>query len=716
MNPAIELALVCTLLIMTAAFVTRRSTLKVQVVTLALATLLCVPIAEKWASDVRAERLALQLDRYRPADLTQSPSSPYAGSRACKACHPQEYATWASSFHRTMTQEVTPKTVLADFDDVELDYQGRTYRAFRDGDRFMIDVPKIGTTGEEPDERVVRQVVMSTGSHHQQLYWYPRPEADAPPDSEAEDIYHERCAACHEDGDGPPLSAQELHVDTVRAALKNKEHNKKIQPPLSAEEAARMVPFVERMQIIDRLMQFPFSWLIDDQRWVHEDLTFLGPPDEVLDIEPYDQGWSNACDACHAVAARFEAPFAGHLGEASVVELGISCEVCHGPAQNHVLTHMNPLARYEAHNGKVPDDIVNPVRLSPRRSAAVCGQCHAETADNDARPPNRFKPGMRLEDYIHPVQRHDPPHPKWLERALLAEEDLLDSGFWGDGTVRIAGRDYNGLMRTGCHTEGELTCTTCHVMHGDDPNDQLRPEAKTNEVCERCHQSIAKDVSAHTHHPPESAGSLCYNCHMPKTTWGLLGAMRAHRVTSPNAATTAATGRPSACNLCHLDRSFASVRDTLVDWYDQAPPTGPETAKRTMPDDLSAAVVWLLRGDGVQRAVVAWHFGWEPARQTTDPWWAPGVLARGLNDPYAAVRYTAYRSLKRYPGFTEFAFDFGAEADELYEKRVEALKNWSPPAGKSEPRAGILQGGIVDHGRLLGLEITKDQRPVAVNE
>ena len=56
--------------------------------------------------------------RYRPADLTLSPSSPYAGSKACQACHPAEYATWRDSYHRTMTQEVREGTVLADFDDV----------------------------------------------------------------------------------------------------------------------------------------------------------------------------------------------------------------------------------------------------------------------------------------------------------------------------------------------------------------------------------------------------------------------------------------------------------------------------------------------------------------------------------------------------------------------------------------------------------------------
>lgn len=716
MNPTLELALVCTLLITTAAVVTRRSKLTVQVATLAVAVALCVPIAEKWAHDVRAFRADTQLARYRPADLTQSPSSPYAGSRACQACHPAEYATWQKSYHRTMTQAVGEGTVLADFDDVTLKWEGRTYRAFRDGDRYMIDVPKIGTDGDEPDERVVRPVVMSTGSHHQQLYWYPMPDADAPPDPVAEAIYATRCASCHGEngigGQAPGLTGRELMVEEIQAMVTSTKHAHLVNPHLTEEEIDKMVRFVERMQIVDKLMQFPFSWIVADQRWVHEDYTFLGPPYEEEDEEPYDQGWSNACDGCHAVGARFEAPEPGRLGNASVVELGISCEVCHGPAQRHVLNHRNPVARY-ASDGPA-DDIVNPVRLSKKRNAAVCGQCHAETVDM-AKPVGRFKPGDLVEDYVHVVRYVPPPYPDWLAGAIAGEHDLLESGFWDDGTMRIAGRDYNALIETGCHTKGELTCTTCHAMHGPDSDDQLKPEAKSNAVCVDCHATEADDLTAHTHHEAGSSGSLCYNCHMPHTTWGLLGAMRAHRITSPNAGVALNTGRPNACNLCHLDRTFAWTVDKLQEWYGQEPPVGPQPEQLHMPDDVAASVVWLLRGNGVQRGVAAWHFGWDVAVQTSASWWAPPLLARALNDPYPAVRYAVHKALTSYDGYADFGFDYAANADVLYQERLRALALWTPPDDDAAPTALMLPSGP-DYGRIQALEILRDTRPVAVNE
>jgi predicted CXXCH cytochrome family protein len=583
----------------------------------------------------------------------------------------------------------------------------------------MVDVPKVGTTGEDPDDRVVRPIVMSTGSHHQQLYWYPLPNADKAPDAVAEAIYATRCASCHGDdgvgGEAPALTGREHMEGFIRTAMKASTHRHLVNPPLSDEELDKMVRFVLRMQFIDRLMQFPFSWIVADDRWVHEDYTFLGPPYDPSVKEPYDQGWSNACDGCHAVEARFETPDPGRLGRASVVELGISCEVCHGPARNHVLRHKNPLARYRAHNEDIEDDIVNPVDLSPSRGAAVCGQCHGETIDKQDDPVGRFRPGDRLEDHVHVVRMMPRPYPDWLASAIASEEDLLESGFWQDGTMRVAGRDYNALIETGCHTEGELTCTTCHQMHGPDPNDQLKPEAKSNEVCAKCHASVASDLSAHTHHAPDSPGSLCYNCHMPHTTWGLLGAMRAHRVTSPNASVALTTGRPNACNLCHLDWPFEKTAKTLSAWYGQPPPPGPQPPELHMPKDVSAAAVWVLRGNGVQRAVAAWHFGWDTAMQTSDSWWAPAFLARALNDPYPAVRYVAHKSLTKYAGYQDFGFDYAADADALYAERLRALSLWKPRS-EAVPAALFVESGSLDYGRIEALEILRDTRPVSVNE
>ena len=60
----------------------------------------------------------------------------------------------------------------------------------------------------------------------------------------------------------------------------------------------------------------------------------------------------------------------------------------------------------------------------------------------------------------------------------------------------------------------------------------------------------------------------------------------------------------------------------------------------------------------MQRATAAWHFGWEPAMQASGKNFQAPLLARSLDDPYAAVRYLAERSLRKFDGYEDFAYDF----------------------------------------------------------
>ena len=98
----------------------------------------------------------------------------YVSSATCRSCHPSQYATWHGSFHRTMTQVATPESVRADFDQVVVDaVHGRPMRLERRGDEFWAEFDDPGWEGDPRDRpRITRQVVMITGSHHQNIYWY----------------------------------------------------------------------------------------------------------------------------------------------------------------------------------------------------------------------------------------------------------------------------------------------------------------------------------------------------------------------------------------------------------------------------------------------------------------------------------------------------------------------------------------------------------------
>ena len=119
-------------------------------------------------------------------------------------------------------------------------------------------------------------------------------------------------------------------------------------------------------------------------------------------------------------------------------------------------------------------------------------------------------------------------------------------------------------------------------MHGyHDRNDQLTPRMETNSACTQCHEDIRENLTAHTKHAANSAGSSCYNCHMPHKTYGLLSAIRSHQIDSPSVAAQLKTGRVNACNLCHINKSLSWTNEHLAEWYNQKPAELNTEAKRT---------------------------------------------------------------------------------------------------------------------------------------
>ena len=120
------------------------------------------------------------LDDLRLVDLQHLhpavvPIQGYVGSDACRTCHEDNHASWHASYHRTMTQRATPEAVMGDFDQ-KVVVKGREYELFRRGDLCWakMDNPDVEEGGAPA--RLERPIVMTTGSHHMQVCWYPTGE------------------------------------------------------------------------------------------------------------------------------------------------------------------------------------------------------------------------------------------------------------------------------------------------------------------------------------------------------------------------------------------------------------------------------------------------------------------------------------------------------------------------------------------------------------
>lgn len=463
---------------------------------------------------------------------------------------------------------------------------------------------------------------------------------------------------------------------------------------------------------------YPYLYNFELERFVPMYAQFLLPPG----TDPGIMGnqWNSQCIMCHATNGKPRLRASGEM-MTTAAEFGIACEACHGPGEEHIKANRSPARRYGLAFGDHADDtIVLPTRLSVRRGSEVCGQCHSAPANavDTAYMHNgwQFRPGDDLEAR-RPTLRISTD-----DAARLARDPQLrtyvSQRMWSDGMIRITGREYNGLLETACFQRGELSCLSCHSMHrqdGDDrpfeewADDQLKPEALGDETCVSCHEAIGERVEAHTHHPPGSAGSTCYNCHMPHSSYGLLKAVRSHQVSNPTVQESIEVGRPNACNLCHLDRSFEWTADYLDEWYDVPSPSLDADQR-----EVAASVLWALRGDAGQRALAAWHMGWQPAQEASGTEWIAPYLAQLLEDPYYAVRILAYRSLRSLDPFDEFEYDFVGRDADLAGSHDRARALWADSA----PDARLLQsrGVPLDRARYDALLMRRDETPIQLVE
>jgi predicted CXXCH cytochrome family protein len=571
----------------------------------------------------------------------------HASSAACRSCHPAEWQSWYSSFHRTMTEPANGDSVRAPWD-VVLTSRGHTYVLARRGEEFWVTLPDpdrsaaLARRGEPLDAApaVERRVVMTTGSHHYQAYWVPGARGN-------------------------------------------------------------------------ELWQLPIVYHFESNRFIARHDAFLQPEQD----PPYHARWNSNCIQCHSVAGEPRHELQSDRFDSRVVELGVACEACHGAGASHVAREKDPFVRLRQRGTAVDAGMVDPRQLDAERASEICGQCHSYFMPRDSEAwwtsgfADHYRPGDDLDASRRIIERA----PGAVEEDPEIDESL-DSLFYPDGTIRVGGREWNGLRASACFTRGrgerQLACTTCHQLHGGSRDDQLRAEGGSDAVCRGCHAGYG---TAHSHHREGSSGNECMNCHMPRTTYALFKAIRSHRISKPTV-----DRRPGAaldaCTLCHQDRSLDWASEQLAAWSTGAAASPAEPRATTGWSALATAV---LSGDAAARVIAAFELGEAAARQVSGLGWQAQLLVEALDDPYAAVRFVAARSLRSFPGFEGFAFQFDAARERRLEQRAEGRRRAEAqalpmgPAREPLPRdaRGLIPRAVID-----GLVAARDERPIRIAE
>ncbi|MFQ5492070.1 MAG: multiheme c-type cytochrome [Phycisphaerae bacterium] len=580
------------------------------------------------------------------------PDGRFVSSDACQSCHPEAFDSWQHSFHRSMTQRASAASVLGDFDGVNLKRKRNRYSLERRGDAFWVEMP-------DPDWE---RALVDRGIN---------------PDT-------------RDDG---PRGWQQVVMTTGS-------HH--FQTYWVGSKQGR------------ELHNLPFAWMVAENRWIPRDEAFLRPPG----MQRSFARWNDNCVECHATGGAPDRHPENGIFDTRVAELGIACESCHGPGEEHIRANADPLRRYRFRIRDAADPtIVNPAKLSPRRATHVCGQCHGANVFRGKAFAQglRYRPGDDLLETRLVLRGTDKnlvesERVDWRSQQYHVnnqDEDFMRNRFWPDGMIRIAGREHNAIVESACFRKGEMTCLSCHSMHDyTEPSDQLGDQMGDDEACLQCHQVYRSRLEEHTHHEAGSSGSRCYNCHMPHTVYGLMQNVRSHWIDSPSVATTVETGRPNACNLCHLDRTLAWTNEHLADWYEIRPAQLSKDQTR-----VAGSLLWLLTGHAHQRAMMAWHMGWGPAQEASGTDWMVPYLGHLLIDPYSAIRHIAARTLRSLPGAGLPKYSYLGSNKHLSGVRNEVVNGWlqrARPPDKPCPQLLIDTSGQLDLDEFIRLAKHRD--------
>jgi cytochrome c554/c'-like protein len=169
------------------------------------------------------------------------------------------------------------------------------------------------------------------------------------------------------------------------------------------------------------------------------------------------------CFSCHATASTIGGRF-----DPKETKLGVNCEACHGPGQQHVDTMR--MAKIGGIDDVRDKGIFNPASLSPADSSDFCGACHGSLGDMLSAP-NGIQT-FRMQPY-------------WLRQSKC----------WGkDGDPR-------------------LTCMACH-----DPHKPLATDPGFyDKACLNCHPASkeAKNLANLPGRACPVGAKNCVTCHMP---------------------------------------------------------------------------------------------------------------------------------------------------------------------------------------------------------
>lgn len=512
--------------------------------------------------------------------------SDYSGPATCQKCHAKNYEQWLQHPHRRMNAVADEENVLGDFSGSKrVDYLGGQATFFRtQGGGYRMQLARDGNA-------LLYEVRQTIGSRFFQYYVGRLLHGAASPESP-------QCRIDHVLPFGYWLDREEwVPVVHVGSELPDGQREDPFLLPLKPSPGVNFLPYASNCSMCHTT--FP---LADD---------FIRKPQQIAKHTPVGLHWHLAAylrqehpeiwgelesplDVSNQQMMTLPEPLMNYEADEHAITLGISCEACHLGCQQHVADPKRP----PEFHPRSPHLLVETKSLKGKTGRThqnvnwTCARCHV-----GERP--QFAGGMATWNSV----------------------------------------EYTDAMLGSCYSE--LKCVDCHSPHQATGKEWSRTPLQDDAVCVRCHDKYrdAEAITAHTHHPVESRGSRCMDCHMPKINEGLQSVVRTHTIFSPTNAAMLEANHPNACNQCHLNKTIDWTLSFLRDWYSFN--VSDNRIHMAYPQrDLAVGAGWLKSENEAVRLVAA-----DSVVRTKSREFVPQLIDL-LDDPFLVNRQFTQRGLE----------------------------------------------------------------------
>jgi hypothetical protein len=223
------------------------------------------------------------------------------------------------------------------------------------------------------------------------------------------------------------------------------------------------------------LYQLPVSYYVPTKSWCNS-------PGYPVGMPRFNRLIGARCLECHGSNAVVEdaGNNVNYFDKSSIV-YGVNCERCHGPSAGHVAYHI-------AHpQEKTAKYILNEKSLGRQQNLDRCALCHSGVR-TAIKPAFSFKAGDKLEDFSLPKYNTD-------------SVAMLD----------VHGNQYGLLTSSKCFKNSQMTCSSCHNVHGREVNEP----ALYSQRCMNCHNGTAQPECKVKPTAGIVLSENCIDCHMP---------------------------------------------------------------------------------------------------------------------------------------------------------------------------------------------------------